>query len=661
MRKNNKIFIAFLLIMFTVILVSCDISEVDPPVIIPDPEVVILYEGNLNQEYLNEESVLTPVTFSLEFRNFEENEIDISNALITWFSNNVYYGSDEEITIQPIIPSTTTVYANVLIEGEVYETSSLNLRVVTQTVNINIENDVTTGNEINITLGEEQLDIEFTAIITGTTNVSELIWVVLTLNESGLELSSEEVILPVEDGEAIFNYRFDVYGNYRVEARYRGFNSNYIYVNVTYGDFQIISSDDLVHLVDQESYQNINLLVPELSIEGTYQWYLNDEPIDGAISTEFAHSNHTIGQYKYHVVFTPYDSEAAVQISDPKLIVYGVGVSSEAELLAELANETSAIVFLNDIEYSKLDTPSGSNNGYLNINYPVVISGNGHTFTSQGIFTFIRVTSDDVSFHNITLSRAGRYTTHVINVNNVYFENVIFPYPGTGQITEPGAGIYVQNSTVTINNVEFIEGFNSGVRIEGTDSRKAELRIYGDFIYDISELAFPIISIGSNSETARLIGTGFDSFVLPLAENALIRRWSRDAKPITWNLHAPYKAEYQEGEVLDLSGIAISVSMLESNLVFGISFVRMFLDMFNQHGTVLITDLDDNVLKTFYVVGFDEEGSSDPNLDNLIYHDAPVDGEEIDMVLDGLLPGQYKVKIDIGGELYLGFFIINIH
>ena len=259
-------------------------------------------------------------------------------------------------------------------------------------------------------------------------------------------------------------------------------------------------------------------------------------------------------------------------------------------------------------------------------------------------------------------------------VKNIYLENIKVDELGGGSSPTSflsgdfGSGIYVNKSHVTIKDVEFISGGLVGVRIDNDTNlaeNKATLELLGEFKFNSEDpLLLPIGSGKSQADSIELIASGFDYFALP-AGDIVIRRWDNQGDPVR-ELFNPTKITYAPGEVLDLFGIGISVDIaflqLEISDANGLEFVKSYISLFKQYGKLEITTLDDQIQNTYYIIG-ESETFDELKLDGLAYGLENTllinGGEEVQPILPES-PGQYKVKIYIGEEFYLGHIIITI-
>ncbi|HEY8405341.1 MAG TPA: hypothetical protein VIK67_00550, partial [Acholeplasma sp.] len=302
------------------------------------------------------------------------------------------------------------------------------------------------------------------------------------------------------------------------------------------------------------------------------------------------------------------------------------------------------------------------------------IYGNGHELSSLEIQVFMSITSSDVKLSNLKISRAIRYNLMISNANNVYLENLVFDELGGGGGAgsfldgEFGAALYINKSEVVVNNIEFVAGGLVGIRIDNdmatTPNKTAKLELIGSFKYaEDDPLLLPIGSGKSNKDGIEVIANGFDYFALP-AGNITIRRWDNQGSPITWEIYDPQKTDYKSDEYLDLFGVGINIDISFLNLEFsgndGLDFVKLYISMFKQYGKIEITSMDnDDILKRYYVVG--QLDSVVYGFDQLAYSLTPQlnIANAIEPKLD-LEPGQYRVKVFIGEEFYLGHIIITV-
>lgn len=648
------------------------------------PAIELKNQGQLIQIY-DENLDLEDVTFTVILKRFEENEIDMETVTIAWYIRGELKEEYTNLTeITQVVNAPGEISVNVVVtymfEGEIKTLEQNKLisvaRIPTQII---ITNDYDpTTHQVSVKLGEES-NIKFSGRITGNLNHLVVRWVIQR-QTTGEPEPYDDIVAEVTKGgnEATteLQYQFIQAGNYTVtlqtgEGHSQDANryiSNSIHIDVNYGVYELSTNDERVLSEDSEDFTR-ELTITELDSqivgEGTYEWYLNHEPLNHTGLT-YTHTDSTHGGYLYQVKFIQSETNDILEVSNPLLIVNGREVATEEALLTALDAQVKGIILTDNIEYSN---PSAA----LNLNYPVTIYGNGHYLRSLEILVFMSITSNDVKLANIKIERANRYNVMISNVDRVYLEDLVLEDLGGGSNQSDflsgdfGSGIYINKSEVVINNIEFVNGGLVGIRIDNdfsTPSKIARLELLGEFKYnDDDPLILPIGSGKSNKDGIEVIASGFDYFALP-AGQITIRRWDNQGDPITWELYNPDKIVYQEGEFLDLEGIGINVEISFLNLEFanasGLLFVKMYIKTFGEYGTLQLTPIDsDDVLLTYYVIGEYE------NLvyggDKLVYSLTPELAIEngIEPVLN-VEPGQYRVKIFIGEEFYLGHIIITV-
>lgn len=675
-----------LLIMFSFVLVACQ-EITDDYNKAKEPSIELKVEGELTQAYEENED-LEDVSFEIVFKQFTENNINMEDVEINWFiRNQLIEEHSNKTNITQIVNSPGDINVRVEVkfvfeeEAKTLEADSL-IRVIKTPTNILVTNSIDDANHrISVKLDDNN-EVEFTGRITGNLKHSVFKWVIQKQTSGEPEIYDDKIVDDLENEGGIgitnFTYKFEEPGSYIVflqtgEGSSQDANrylSNSTHINVGYGQVELSTEDEKV-LSTNDGITNrvLNVTLDEGLGEGVYEWYLNGKKLNHTGLT-FTHEDASLGGYLYQVVFKP-DKENPLKESvksDPLLIINGVEVSNETEMLTELSKGTEALILTNDIEYTNEDEEDPS----LKLDYPVTIYGNGHTLSSKEIPIFINVISNNVYLSNMTIVRANRYNLMFTRVDNGYLEDIKVDELGGGSSPydflsgDFGSGVYINKSEVVVNNIEFISGGLVGIRIDNDSSgtsKKATLELIGEFKYNSEEPLFlPIGSGKSSREGVEVIATGFDYFALP-AGQITIRRWDNQGDPVTWEIYDQEKTEYQSGEFLDLFGIGINVDIgflgLEISDEVGLKFVKMYIDIFEQYGKIEITDMDDDVKSTYFIVG--ETTDRVYGLDLLVYSET----KELNIAnqVRPTLPdeaGQYKVKIYIGEEFYLGHIIIDI-
>lgn len=650
------------------------------------PSIQLKNEGQLVQIY-DENTTLEDVKFIVIFKQFEENEIDLESVTIEWYVRDVHIEEYNNLTeIIQTVNSPGEIPVKVVVKFQFEEqlkTLEQNAlisvsRIPTQILISNSVNQST--HQISVQLGA-QSQITFSGKVTGNLNHPVFRWVIQKQTTSEPEIYEDIVADMTETGgeaNTSFTYHFSEPGAYIVtlqtgEGQSQDANryiSNSIHINVNFGTFEVSTLDQLVLNTEAEDFNRF-IVVSELDSEatggdGTYEWYLNGEQLEHTGLT-YTHEASELGGYLYQVKFRKTDTNEILDVTNPILVVNGIEVSTEAELLTALADKKEAIILLDDIQYSNPEAP-------LVLDYPVTIYGNGHELSSLEIQVFISITSDQVKLSNLKITRANRYNLMMTRVNHIYLEDLEFEELGGGSNPTAflngdfGSGVYINKSEVVINNIKFNTGGLVGIRIDnelsGT-SKIAKLELIGNFIYPSDDpLLLPIGSGKSSREGIEVKANGFDYFALP-AGNITIRRWDNQGEPIEWQIYDQEKTEYVEGEYLDLFGVGINIDIsflnLEISGASGLDFVKMYIEIFKQYGKIDFTaiDNDDEVIKTLYVIG--ETDSVVYGFDQLVYSlTSELNLENgIEPTLD-LDPGQYRMKIYIGEEFYLGHIIITI-
>lgn len=648
------------------------------------PSIQLMNEGQLIQIY-DENTELEDVTFTVIFKQFEENDIDMETVTIQWYIRDVLIESYNNLTeITQVVNSPGEINVRVVVTftfEEVEQTLEQNalISVAKVPTQILITNDVDdTTHQISVKLGSES-DIKFFGKVTGNLNHPVIRWVIQRQTTSEPEVIDEIIVELTKvgnEGTTELQYQFIQAGNYIVTLQTgegisqdaNRYVSNSIHINVNFGVYELTTTDQLVlnqAAEDFSRYLVVTELDSEIVGEGTYEWYLNGDKLDHTGLT-YTHTNGDLGGYLYQVKFVKSENQEVLEASNYILVVNGLEVSTEIELLTALNDEVEGIILTGDIAYTH-----ASNR--LTIDYPTTIYGNGYELSSAEIEVFVSITSSHVNLSNLKITRANRYNLLISHVENVYLEDLVLEDLGGGNNQndflngEFGAGVYINKSEVVVNNIEFVNGGLVGIRIDNdlaTESKLARLELVGDFKYSDSDpVILPIGSGKSLIEGIEVIANGFDYFALP-AGNITLRRWDNQGEPITWEIYNPQKTEYVTGEFIDLFGVGINIEISFLNLEFtsatGLTFVKLYIKQFDQYGKVEITPIDsDEVIQTYYVIGEYEDVTY--GMDLLVYSLTPELNLEngIEPTLD-LEPGQYRFKIYIGEEFYLGHLIFTV-
>lgn len=656
----NKIKFLILLV-FVLFLQACKVPEEEKPFDPKEVEVTLVTSGQLRQ---NDESV-SEVTFSIE-----HNQPQYEPSKIVWFRNKIAVSEEEVFKYTPTsgLLSKTEVFARVSfivdeVEHEI-DSDMKEIKVIGKQAKIDIKLANQSGEVVIVenTLTSANEPINFEATLTGDYGLEDLSWWVID-EQTNLEVEQESF-----KGKANFSITPSDFGVLRIEARIgRGrFISNKIYIDSNYGKLGLSSNQENDNeIVISSSFNN--------ELAGTYRWEKLDQDQSEytTISDETNSSitlpvDETTKPSLYRLVFES-SVESIKIVSEPILIAPNrQEVRTEAELQSALADKVAVIELKSNILYSIVDGP-GTQKNPLVINYPVTIIGNGFELSSLGIFVFIQVNSDNVWFKDIKINHSSRYNVVVTRSENVYFENVEFIKPGGGSdMMTPGAGIYAHGSDVTVKNIKIIQGYNSGLRVEGiveadNSVTKGHITILGNFDYKVEELVAPIISASSKSTDANISAVGYDEFIIPIGNGKMIRRWSNDPYGVKWQLSEPLNVEYKPGGHIDFSGIVINVRIgaMEST-DFGLEFVYLFLDMFKETGTIRVTEPGkiEETIKEYTIYAYDR----DIGKDFLLYKDEH--GNQVKPLLPQEL-GDYQVHIWVGdtaeGEgLYLGYIVVRV-
>lgn len=657
-----------------------------------EPSIELKVEGELFQKY-EDGQALEDVTFTVDFKKFSENNIDLNNVEIKWFINNqiiAEHNNKKSIVQKVNAPGNITIKVEVkfTFEGSLKTLEENSLISVNKVpTQILVENNVDPSrSNISVTIGENT-NVTFTGTIIGNLNHPILKWVILRETSGEPELveeimiKNEDLILSGEKGTATLNYNFSTTGNYIVSIQTgegylqdaNKYISNTTYINVNFGLFEITTTENKV-MNETNGITNRTLTVNELDKEvvgeGVYKWYLNGVELDNDNKTTFVHTDITLGGYVYQVKYIPNNNPLEPVETDPFLLVNGVLVDNVAELLDALNSKTKGIILTDDITY-----PSESEDDTLVINYDLTLYGNGKTFSSNEIKTFIKVKSNNVNIANITLNRSRKYSLHIENSENVYLENIKINEFGSTDLNEFlkgdfNAGVYIDRSKAIINNIEFLTGAMVGIRIDQhMEEGKTILKLYGELTYDIEDpVLLPVGSGKSPLEGVDFIASGFDYFALP-AGDITIRRWDNIGDPISWEIYDPIKTEYNAGEFLDLFGIGININIsflkgFEISGENGLEFVKMYIKLFKQYGKIEIFNVEneEDMLMKYYIVG-DTDAETIYGEDRLIYSNDKLLITDKNLAIEPKLPsekGEYKIRIYIGEEFYLGYIIVTV-
>lgn len=651
------------------------------------PSIELKSEGELIQIY-DENVTLEDVTFTVVFKQFAENNINIDQVEIQWYVRDQLMSDrlNEKTYLQIVnAPGEITIRVKVIFNFEGKEQSleenSL-INVIKTPTNIIVSNNIdTTTHRISVVLGA-QSEVTFNGRITGNLNHEVIKWVI-QLQSTGEPVLVEEIDATLEvlgnEATATLTYRFEAAGDYIVTLQTgegtgqdaNKYISNSTHINVGYGVFELSTEGARIQS-QQQKFTNrmiyVSILDETLVGEGSYEWYLNGEKLDHT-GHSYEHTNMDFGGYLYEVQFVRTEDDAILK-TDPLLIVNGLEVDTEEALLQALENEMKAIILTDDIEYT-------NESASLDLKYPVTIYGNGHTLSSKEIQVFMSIKSDRVYLSHMTIIRANRYNLMMTQAKGIYLEDIKVDELGGGSDVDAflsgdfGSGVYINQSEVVIKNIEFLSGGLVGIRIDNDkndETRIAKLELIGSFIYNREDPLFlPIGSGKSNKNSVEVHASGFDYFALPAGE-IVIRRWDNQGDPVVWELYNPEKMTYQVGEHLDLFGIGIFVDISFLNMEIsganGLDFVKMYIALFKQYGKLEITDLNDVVLQEYFIIGeaTDTIYGQDKlaySLDKVLLSNTANPGIQVEPVLPSE-PGQYKVKIYIGEEFYLGHIIITI-
>lgn len=690
--KKRILFLGF--IIMSVFLLSACTEITDDYNKKQEPSIKLKNEGELIQIY--EDGVaLEEIVFTVTFDKFTENGIDLSKVEINWYIREqliLEHKNKTSITQKVTSPGDIPVRVEVVFlrdgKNERLEDNALISVVKTPTQLLVLNSIDQTKNNFSLTIGGNT-NVTFIGKISGNLNHDIIKWVILKETSTEPELLEEVIInkneIEVENniGTVTLLYSFSESGNYIVSLQTgEGYTqdankyvSNTTHINVNYGVFEINTDNEKIMVSTSANFNRVlkvNELDKNVVGEGVYKWYLNGQEINNDNKNFYVHESSSLGSFVYQVKFYMNNSDEIIE-TEPFLILNGLEVSNEAELLEAFENNISGIIFKEDITYTSTET--------LQINSNTAIYGNGFTFSSSEIETFLKVTNKtNVVFANITLDKSQKYSLHIERSNNVYLENIKFSDFGDTEFSkillgEFNAGLYIDRSQVAINNIEFLSEGLVGIRLDQHLNTEGVtiLKLYGELKYDLQNpVLLPVGSGKSDLEGVHFIASGFDYFALP-AGNITIRRWDNIGEPISWEIYDPEKTKYHSGEFLDLFGIGINIDIsflmgesFELDGVEGLEFVKQYISYFKQYGKIEIINTSDTTetpVKTYYIVGSDNEKVY--GYDKLVYSlskDIKTGSSYESQVRPDLPtePGEYKIKIFIGEEFYLGFIIITV-
>lgn len=673
-----------LLILFSLTLVACteitdDFNKKQ------EPSILLSHEGELNQIY-DENQTLENVNYQLTLTRFEENNINLDDVEINWFVRNNHITSNDNLkTYTQIVNSpgeiTIKVVVKFTLDGNLKQLEEHSvINVFKEATKVQVTNSIDSlSNRVEMKLDKDN-HVEFKGVITGNLKIDNLHWIILKQVNNDLIVIDEIAVLE-KDKELVgntlvtkLNYNFTTAGSYVIRLQTGTSESqdanviisNTTHLKVTVGEFSIKTNKNLIMTENYDQrVLSINGLDSDIVGIGVYKWFLNGEALNNDNNLTYTHNDDNLGGYVYQVKFIPIQKTYLEEIvTDPILILNGKLVNNEEEFITSLEDNVTGIVLNKDINYTGEET--------IVLNNHIAIYGNDFKIRSGGISEFFKIKGDNVVLANMTIDNSNKYAVHVELANNAYLQDLkVTNFDGQSNILtgDFSAGVYIDRSTAVINNIEFLTGGLVGVRLDQhLVEGKTKLRIYGKFIYDKEQaLLMPIASAKSQLDSIELIADGFDYFALPAGE-IIIRRWDNIGEPISWEIYNPEKTVYEKGDYLDLFGIGIRIDISFLGIEFsgndGLAFVKLFINMFSQYGILEITNLEESILlDKFYIVGELEETIY--GNDQLFYSRT----KEIYKIQDDYLPvapllpeesGDYKLKIFIGEEFYLGHIIIKV-
>ncbi len=665
------------IITFMFLLVGCEEIDLNPR--IPAPELELKVEGQLDQIFeLSEE--LEDVTFTLILKNFDENEINKEELTIVWKEGETVIEKEDPYTHHVEIRGVYNIEVSVTVTFQFKNktetlTESRVIKVIELPTQISLDNDIDDSVFITNLIYAEDTNVGFTATITGNLTHTRATWIISKSGAEELRIMVEDLQneLVVENGvgKLMFNYDFIEVGNYTISLEVGKYKSDYQHVSVKYGDFEILFDEE--QLIQTENYTDRTLNVTGVSEvlgDGVYHWYLNGELLENQDDEmTIYHTDKDVGGYLYHVEFVPDDASFDIQKTEPVLIVNAIETDTVAGFNSHLENGTKALFIKEDLDFG---------NEEIKIDYELTIVSDGKALKNERITNFITVTSDNVYFKNIRLEEAKKYILIYSGVKNGYLEDVIFHNPGAdGSPTDLSAALYVMESEVIVKNIvlSFSDAMgNTGIRIDSSkdkpNSKNSKLTILGYF-HD-GEILLPVASGNSLKEKVEVEAVGFVEFVIPLLD-AAIRRWSNEQQAIQWILNNPNKVDYEQDDAVDVEGITIDISFggsLDQEFQGDLGFVYLFLDMFNQFGTLEFLKLDGTPVSRYYIIDYEGGGKFDSegyefSGDRLLYALDPT-GQVYAKPIVPDEPGEYLVNVSIGDEAFggaldLGYFHITVY
>lgn len=611
----KKLLISLIIIFSLGCLVACgdDKDDIAPEDLTPSFE--ILSEGEL---YQNEDN-LSSVTFTAEVKNFE--------GEISWYVNSVdrqEHGTT--FTFRPTLEGLYRVYYKVRSQEGVEERSiTKEIRVISG-ARANIKLTVLNETALEQYLGEYKT-VNFEVSITGNYNnaIEELYWYVDGIKDENSK------------GKTTYSYTPSEISNVEIYAQIgEKFKSNFIFVRTIMGRINVEETGNLEQIVGNTESVLFNATTLGQSSLMNVEWYVNDVK-QVTVGSEFNYKPEDEGAYKV-------EAKSNGIISEPRYIIVGREVSTEAQLLSALAAGAKGIILSADIEQTNR----------IDISKTVAIGGKGHKIINMiGTPIGVNVSAKNVIIYDIGFYDAGKYNLQFYGSENSYVEKAVFEKAGY-------SGIHIHHSIVTVKDVNIIGSNFAGIEMshprfdnlennEGWYHKPVELYVLGSFEYDAA-LPVPIYTM-ENSSACKLISEDFNEFAISgmvSGEERFIRRWCNDGCNIGWVITPPLKTEYLVGETLVFDGVGLRVSVCNEDYTFDYTYVNMAIDN-NFEVYVELVDVNNVVLEKWYVVGFNGESKT------------PIFANEDGELIDGIMTNTAIVRINVCiASMYIGNFNVSV-
>lgn len=645
----KKIFILILTILSLISLFSCTmpidkktldeklilkISKDDMEVFYKDIKPINLesiVQNNYNQQYVIEWYVndtlrekgnnflFTPPNQDIYSYNiYFKAKFSIENQILTKKSPKItisVYGLDAQIKI-----SEDNIFNNMIILDELTTTKKT----------INIEKITTKGYVLSKFINVYLLDEK--------TNTEKLLDKI-SINETKYTLKNIEK------------------GNYRLYLKYDkepNIQSNSINIVSLYYNININVNDSVVRL---SLDNNVKSLIKNIK----YHYIDKDNKntiINDGLNYEFDTQNINLDGLVYSVI--TFNNNKIIETRKILIINNLVEVNTEKEFLDAIKNKTKKILINKDILITQTNT--------VVIDYPVSIKGvkNSNNKYSDiksehGIAVILEFRKNNNYILDLQISDSGKYNIKFTNSINNIIDNVVFNNPGNStSITNPGAGIYIENSSLKVIKAEIVNSNNTGIRIEYYKNQnhqidKSILDLTNSIFTVDDNLLIPIGSARSKKEDIEIIGQGIDMFILPLGTSSIIR-YSTNGSLFKYEITSPNKYTYYDGEVLNLEGIEMKLTIGDSTMQLGLDSVYMLMNALNAKGLLEIKKLDNTTKVVAIIEGFDKNLGGD----KIYYSYNDIKNSVLTINLE---KGKYEIHISIGKDsnyLYLGKFEIEV-